>query len=343
MHSSRNTARKRPRWFEDGGRANVDRILGEWRTVIEEGRWIERVKDVLVLRALRHEAHWVEVLGGPDAEALIRGLVDEDWRGRAVETTTRIGEVFAHELLRGDTGEPFESDRVRLARARVRHPRRGRRAAVERGGPPLGCRDPCRGVSRRGALRRAPGAVRRPPGKGPPGKVGSSHRLPRNSPLLGMADRIWDAYRRDPNPSHRARRRREPLRALVESVRDDACRHRPTRPLETWATPPRATTADQGSHGTGSGPRLPALPTCPPGRCGGNARMTSPRVRIAGLAARAPASAVLPGRNPCEDVLYGRLETESQGGHPTPRHEATKPYRVPHVDFFSPSQYTRFS
>ena len=66
-------------WLEDGGRANVARILGEWRTAIEEGRWIERVEDVLVLRALRHEAHWVEVLGGPDAEALIRELVDEDW------------------------------------------------------------------------------------------------------------------------------------------------------------------------------------------------------------------------------------------------------------------------
>ena len=49
------------------------------------------------------------VLGGPDTEALIRELVDEDWRARGVETATRIGEVFAHELLRGDTGEPFES------------------------------------------------------------------------------------------------------------------------------------------------------------------------------------------------------------------------------------------
>ena len=69
----------------------------------------ERLEDVLVLRALRHEEHWVTVLGGPDTEALIRELVDEDWRARGVETATRIGEVFAHELLRGDTGEPFES------------------------------------------------------------------------------------------------------------------------------------------------------------------------------------------------------------------------------------------
>ena len=48
-------------------------------------------------------------LGGPDAEALIREFVDEDWRERRVEAAMRIGEVFAHELLRGDTGEPFES------------------------------------------------------------------------------------------------------------------------------------------------------------------------------------------------------------------------------------------
>ena len=96
-------------WLDGGGRANVERIVAEWRAAIEEGRWIERIEDVLVLRALRHEAHGVEVLVGPDAENLIRELVDEDWRARGVETATRIGEVFAHELLRGDTGEPFES------------------------------------------------------------------------------------------------------------------------------------------------------------------------------------------------------------------------------------------
>jgi len=96
-------------WLEGGGRANVERVLAEWSAAIEEGRWIERIEDVLVLRALRHESHWVEVLGGPDTDALIREFVDEDWRARGVETATRIGEVFAHALLRGDTGEPFES------------------------------------------------------------------------------------------------------------------------------------------------------------------------------------------------------------------------------------------
>ena len=97
------------KWLERGGRENVHRVLAEWRAAIEEGGWIERLEDVLILRALRHEEHWVEVLGGPDDEALVRELVDEDWRARGVEARTRIGEVFAHELLRGDTGEPFES------------------------------------------------------------------------------------------------------------------------------------------------------------------------------------------------------------------------------------------
>ena len=152
-------------WLEDGGRANIERIVAEWRAAIEEGHWVERLEDVLVLRALRHEEHWVTVLGGPNTEVLIRELVDEDWRARGVETATRIGEVFAHELLRGDTGEPFRVHRVRLARARERGPRRGRRAAVERGNSALGNRDPSRGVPRRGALRRAPPPVRRPPGK----------------------------------------------------------------------------------------------------------------------------------------------------------------------------------
>ena len=54
-------------WLECGGRASVARIVTEWGAAIEEGRWIGRLEDVLVLRALRHETHSVEVLGGPDA------------------------------------------------------------------------------------------------------------------------------------------------------------------------------------------------------------------------------------------------------------------------------------
>ena len=41
-------------WLEDGGRANIERIVAEWRAAIEQGRWVERLEDVLVLRALRH-------------------------------------------------------------------------------------------------------------------------------------------------------------------------------------------------------------------------------------------------------------------------------------------------
>ena len=51
----------------------------------------------------------MEVLGGPEAETLLRELVDEDWRARGVEAATGIGEVFAYALLRGDTGDAFES------------------------------------------------------------------------------------------------------------------------------------------------------------------------------------------------------------------------------------------
>ena len=40
-------------WLEDGGRANIERIVAEWRAAIEEGRCVERLEDLLVLRALR--------------------------------------------------------------------------------------------------------------------------------------------------------------------------------------------------------------------------------------------------------------------------------------------------
>lgn len=110
----------------------------------------------------------------------------------------------------------------------------------------------------------------------------SAHRrhLLRNSPLLGIPDRRWTAYRSDLHPNHRARCRREPLRALREGVRDDARRHLPTRLSETRAFPPRGRTVVQGSRGTGSCPRPPAFPTCPSGGCAGSARMTSPPVRM---------------------------------------------------------------
>ena len=96
-------------WLECGGRAEVERGITGWRAAIGEGAWIDEPEDILVLRALRHIEHTVELAGGTHIEACIRALVDEDWHGRRHGAKARIGEVFAHELLLGDTGEPFES------------------------------------------------------------------------------------------------------------------------------------------------------------------------------------------------------------------------------------------
>ena len=95
-------------WLECGGRAVVERGVAGWRAAIAEGAWLHEPEDLLVLRALRHVEHVVALAGVAHVEARIRALVDEDRRGRR-GAKARIGEVFAHELLRGDTGEPFES------------------------------------------------------------------------------------------------------------------------------------------------------------------------------------------------------------------------------------------
>ena len=96
-------------WLEGDGRAAVERGVAGWRAAIAEGAWIDRPADILVLRALRHVEHVVELAGGARIETRVRALADEDRRGRRSGAKARIGEVFAHELLRGDTGEPFES------------------------------------------------------------------------------------------------------------------------------------------------------------------------------------------------------------------------------------------
>ena len=96
-------------WLECGGREAVERGVAGWRETIEEGAWIHEPEDILVPRALRHVEHTVEHADDPRIETRIRALVDEDWHGRRPAAEARIGEVFAHELLRGDTGEPFES------------------------------------------------------------------------------------------------------------------------------------------------------------------------------------------------------------------------------------------
>ena len=97
------------KWIECGGRAEVERGVAGWRAAIAEGAWIDRPADHLVLRALRHVEHVVELAGGARIEARIRALVDEDRHGRRPGAKARIGEVFAQELLRGETGESFES------------------------------------------------------------------------------------------------------------------------------------------------------------------------------------------------------------------------------------------
>ena len=96
-------------WLECGGRTVIEHGIARWRTAIAEDAWIDRPEDILVLRALRHIEHVVELTGGARIEARIRALVDEDWHGRRQGAKARIGEVFTHELLLGDTGEPFES------------------------------------------------------------------------------------------------------------------------------------------------------------------------------------------------------------------------------------------
>ena len=96
-------------WLECGGRAAIERGVAGWRAAISKAAWIDRSEDVLVLRALRHIEHTMVLTGGEDIAARIRALVDEDWHGRRPGARARIGEVFAHDLLCGDTGEPFES------------------------------------------------------------------------------------------------------------------------------------------------------------------------------------------------------------------------------------------
>ena len=96
-------------WLEGEGRAEIARGVAGWRAAIAEGAWIHRPADILVLRALRHVEHILELAGGACIEARLRALVDEDRHGRRPGAKGRIGEVFAHALLLGDTGEPFES------------------------------------------------------------------------------------------------------------------------------------------------------------------------------------------------------------------------------------------
>ena len=96
-------------WLECGGRAVIEHGVAGWRAAIAGCAWLHAPEDLLVLRALRHIEHIVSLAGGARIEARLRALVDEDWHGRRPGAKGRIGEVFAHAFLLGDTGEPFES------------------------------------------------------------------------------------------------------------------------------------------------------------------------------------------------------------------------------------------
>ena len=90
----------RTEWLECGGRAEVERGGAGWRVAIGDGAWTDRPEDTLVLRALRHVEHTVELAGDPRVEPRIRALVDEDWHGRQRGAMVRIGEVFVSDVQR---------------------------------------------------------------------------------------------------------------------------------------------------------------------------------------------------------------------------------------------------
>ena len=85
-----------------GANAKVEHGVTGGRTAIEDSTWIwtDRPEDILVLRALRHVEHTVELTGDARIEPRIRALVDEDWHGRRRGAKARIGEVFMSDAQR---------------------------------------------------------------------------------------------------------------------------------------------------------------------------------------------------------------------------------------------------
>ena len=145
-------------WLECGGRAAIECGVAGWRSETAEDAWLDRREDVLVLRALQHIEHVVELAGGARIKARIRAFVDEDWNGRRQGAMARIGEVFAHELLLGDTGEPFDSIKctrfastARRYRARTTSSRGTRRWRFPAPRPALKCASPRRDTSSAGS------------------------------------------------------------------------------------------------------------------------------------------------------------------------------------------------
>ena len=91
-------------WLEGGGRAEVERGVVGWRAAIAEGAWIDRPADLLVLRALRHVEHVVELAGGARIEARIRALVDEDRHGHRPRTGMRLSGIWSAKYPRDRGG-----------------------------------------------------------------------------------------------------------------------------------------------------------------------------------------------------------------------------------------------
>ena len=131
-------------WLDGGGRANVARIVAEWGAAIEEGRWIERLEDVLVDAG--DESGWKPVADGPvfryvrvlredGAEGTIppdlrlctlytvelvcapgrsEVLVEEGLRGRLADVASKAVEsARVSERWRVDPGEPIFVWRMR--------------------------------------------------------------------------------------------------------------------------------------------------------------------------------------------------------------------------------------
>ena len=69
------------------GRARRRRLAGRNRG----RRWTGRPEVTLVLRALRHVEHTVELAGDARIKPRIRALVDEDWYGQRRGAKARIG------------------------------------------------------------------------------------------------------------------------------------------------------------------------------------------------------------------------------------------------------------
>ena len=78
----------------------LERGVAGWRAAIGHGAWTDRPEDILVLRALRHVEHTVELAGDARIEPRIRALVEEDRHGRRRGAKARIGKVFVSDVQR---------------------------------------------------------------------------------------------------------------------------------------------------------------------------------------------------------------------------------------------------